>query len=382
MDAIVYKKKVVGPATHAIVIGVGHYKHLPGGAGKKFSNPGGMGQLKSPPESARAIARWLVEEYSHPDKPLASLSLLISDKAGSKFTYRANGAETTVQVPPAEMADVKPAIKAWRGSGQADPGHLLLFYFCGHGIARGPDLALLLSDFGADEDAPLDGALDFRRFRQNMDECAAREQCYFVDACRIGSELLIKNDGYAGDPVIHSVGAVNVSGRLRQAPVFYATLAGGSAYAKPGKPSLYTQALLEAIGGAGSGDQEGPWRVDTVLLQHALDFLMRDASQRLGLDQLQIVPSDDLSTIPLNVVPQPTVPVVVSCMPETGNEQATLTCENGAFKKKRKPNKATWLLRLPVDTYDFSAAIGAKAPKRVSSTIRPTYRRVILEVQP
>jgi hypothetical protein len=77
MGATVYSRRFNGAATHAIVIGVGHYPHLPGGKGRpKFRAHGGMGQLKSPPESARVIARWLIENYAHPDKPLATVSLL------------------------------------------------------------------------------------------------------------------------------------------------------------------------------------------------------------------------------------------------------------------------------------------------------------------
>ena len=31
---LIYNKKFSGPATHALVIGVGHYNHLPGGGGQ------------------------------------------------------------------------------------------------------------------------------------------------------------------------------------------------------------------------------------------------------------------------------------------------------------------------------------------------------------
>ena len=364
MDARVYKRKVNAPATHAIVIGVGQYPHLSGGKGKKLPNSGGMGQLKSPPQSARAIARWLIEEYDHPDKPLASLSLLLSDSANSDFVYRANGEDKTVKAAPATMQEVDQATRAWRELGHKNPDHLLLFFFCGHGIARGTDLSLPFSDFGAVPVAPLNGAIDFRRFRQGMDECAAREQCYFGGACRVGSELLIKNDGFAGSPIIQSTGAFNASGRFRQAPVFYFTLSGGQAYAKPGKPSLYTAALLEAFGGAGSGDEEGPWRVRTNLLHDALGFLMIDASQEEQIPQLQIALSDELTSINLNVIASPRVPVVVTCKPEKANSQATLICENAAFKKKRNPSKGPWRLRLSVDTYDFSAKIQKKDYKK------------------
>jgi hypothetical protein len=380
MVAIVYNKRVTGPSTHAIVIGVGHYQHLPGGGKKRFPDPSGMGQLKSPPASARALARWLIEEYKHPKKPLASLSLLLSDSQGSNFVYGAQGKEKSAQAAPAVMAEVERAVRAWRQLGNKNTDHLLLFYFCGHGIARGTDLSLLLSDFGAEPTAPLAGAIDFRRLRQGMDECAAREQCYFVDACRVGSELLIKADGYAGNPIINAIGAVNASGKVRRAPVFYSTLPGTLSYARTGKPSLYTTALIEALSGAGAGDEDGSWRVRTNRLHDALNFLVMDASEELEVQQLQIASSDELTSIDLNEISDPKVPVVFTCNPREAHGEAALSCENAVLQLKRKAAAVPWRLRLPVNSYDFTAKYKAKDYKK-NQLIRPAYGRVSLDLK-
>jgi len=384
MNAQIFKKRARGPATHAIVIGVGNYFHLSGGSSrKKFTGAGNMPQLTSPPHSAKAIARWLIEEYTHPKKPLASLSLLVSESKKSQFTFK-DGTETkTVAVAPATRAQVEPAIRDWHALGNQNPDNLLLFFFCGHGIARGTDLSLLLSDFGAEDTAALNGAFDFRRFRQNMDDCAAREQCYFVDACRVGSELLIKNDGYAGSPIIESQGITsNAVSTLRQAPAFYSTLRGAQAYGETNKASLYTLALLEGLSGAGAGDEEGPWRVRTNILHDAVSFLVKDACQRLGISQLQIAPADDLSSIDLNVINTPSVPVIVTCDPETANVQATLKCEGPNFKEIRKPNREPWRLRLPTNSYSFHAQTSTGAETKRELLARPPFRRVSLEVKP
>ncbi len=382
MDATVYKKKVVGKATHAIVIGAGHYPHLPGGGKKKFSKPEGMGQLKSPPVSARAIARWLIEEYKHPDKPLASVSLLLSDSGGTDFTYGPKGKEKTVKAAPAVMSEVETAVRAWRNLGNKNPDHLLLFFFCGHGIALGTDLALLLADFGAQETNPLAGALDFRRMRLGMDECAAREQCYFIDACRVGSDLLIKAAGHAGNPIILGIGAVNTSGKVRQAPVFYSTMMGTLAYARVGKPSLYTAALLEALSGAGAGDEDGSWRVKTIRLHDALNFLVKDASEELEVQQLQIAPSDELTSIDLNEIAEPKVPVVFTCVPKDKHGEAALSCASAdsVLSLKRKAGDDPWRLRLPADSYEFTAKYKAKDYKK-RQLIRPAYGKVNLEIK-
>lgn len=60
-----------------------------------------------------------------------------------------------------------------------DPGNRLIFYFCGHGISEGQDYALLLtSDFCADDNNPLQGAIDFRRLTGGLKKCAASEQVF------------------------------------------------------------------------------------------------------------------------------------------------------------------------------------------------------------
>jgi hypothetical protein len=388
MNATVYKKLVKGPATHAIVIGVGSYPYLKGGKGKpKFENAGSMGQLKSPPESARVIARWLIEHYQHPDKPLASVALLLSDAKSQSFEFLSGGKKSKVKVPLAVMAEVSEAVTAWHGLGDANADHLLLFFFCGHGIAASPDLALLLADFGAKPKAPLDGAIDFGLLRQNMDECRAREQCYFIDACRIGSDLLIKNAGFAGLPIIQKTGAFNQTGRNRQAPAFYSTLADAPAFAQSGKPSLFTEALLQGFKGAGCDERTpGQWQVQTNLLHNALNQLLIDASERLEVPQRQINPTDDLTLIKLNAVATPEVPVVVGCRPPDANGDATLVCKNDTHNARRGPNqkKRSWKFSVPLGEYDFAAKFKTAKFKSLVQrrVIRPAFPLVELDVKP
>jgi len=386
MSASVYSRRTSGAATHAIVIGVGHYPHLPGGKGQpQFKHHGGMRQLKSPPESARAIARWLIENYKHPDKPLATVSLLLSDANSQEFEYATPSGTKKVAVPNADMDEVDKAVTAWRNRGDKNPDHLLLFFFCGHGIAAAPDLSLLLRDFGRKPTAPLNGAIAFRLLRQNMDECQAREQVYFVDACRVGSDLLIKNSGFAGMPIVQRTGAFNTTGRSRQAPAFYSTLSGAPAFARPGKASLFTEALLEGFNGAGCDERPpGNWQVQTNLLHNAVNQLLMDASERMSVPVSQINPTDDLTLIRLNAVLEPQVPVLVTCKPSDAHGAATLTCKNGGFRKRRGPSrtKESWKLFAPIGEYDFAAAFKTakyKASKE-RTVVRPAFPVIELDV--
>jgi Caspase domain len=384
MDATVYENsKIKGAATHAIVIGVGHYRHLPGGKGKKAPNTWGLRQLSSPPHSARAIASWLIEEFDHPTKPLASVSLLVADSADSKFSYRAKKKARSVRLRDANFSHVATAVRQWHARGNRNEKNLLLFFFCGHGFELGTDLALLLSDFAADPLAPLDGALDFRRFRAGMEDCAARQQCYFIDACRTESELLTGNLNQAGRPIIQRAGTYNTRSALRQGPVFHSTLAGASAFATKGQPSHYTSALIEALSGAGAGDETGEWQVRTNSLNAALGYLLRDASQRLQLPEAQIIATDDLSEIDLNVVSSARVPVIVTCDPETANRSASFSCESGSSKFKRSPKPGSWRLTIPAGSYDIAVKLRNPLKRTVTRRdfpVRPIYRHLKLKV--
>jgi len=73
---LVHQIRSAGAATHAIVIGAGDYPHLLGGRDSLSDHHDGMGQLSSPPLSARAVAEWLISSYNNSKKPLNSIALL------------------------------------------------------------------------------------------------------------------------------------------------------------------------------------------------------------------------------------------------------------------------------------------------------------------
>lgn len=388
MTATVFSTKVNGPATHAIVIGVGHYPHLPGGGGHQVENADGMGQLASPPESARALARWLIEHYESPTRPLGSLRLLTSEKKPAPFMFKPHKKQKkSVKLATATMTAVEQAILEWEALGHADPRNLLLFYFCGHGLAAGTELALLMADFGKQPNQTLKGALDFRKFHAIMGDCAARNQCYFVDACRVGSAFLIKNAGYAGNPVVQpKPPAPNPNGELRISPIFYSTLAEARAYARPGKVSLFTEALLDSFAGAGSGDESGPWQVEVTMVQRALGKLMMQASKILKMPQGQIpATGGDFAEVTLNTLATPIVPVFVEVEPLEWHVKALLRCESAAKKEKRPPKPEPWRLWVPAGKYSFYADFAPNtvtvAP-RIDDPVQPPLWSKPLKVVP
>src|SRR5689334_23030709 len=125
-DFTVHVDRGIDPGTHALVIGVGKYPNLLGGE-TPVANADGMRQLSSPPLSARAVATWLLAEFRDDDRPLASLSLLLSEDAPTPFSNPKTGASHDVGV--ATIENIVAAIKAWKALGDSDFGNRLIFYF-------------------------------------------------------------------------------------------------------------------------------------------------------------------------------------------------------------------------------------------------------------
>jgi hypothetical protein len=376
---LVHDTAVDGPATHALVIGVGRYPHLVGGgSGSLLAKHDGMGQLTSPPISARRFASWLTKTFKHPKK-VGSVALLLSEETPAPFVHPDDESEKTVS--RADAANVNDAVLEWFQRGDSHPDNLLIFYFCGHGVTAGTDTALLLSDYGSNPLDPLAGAIDFRRFRLGMGRCQASEQCFFVDACRTQSETLVEADT-AGRYIVMPRPR-NPAWAPRKAPVFYATMNGFKAYSFPNEPSIYTDALLQALDDLAADDETGTWRVCTNRIQSAVDHLIG----RRALDVASLVPptSDDASSIDLHYLKDPPkVPVYIKSEPSDALEAAALSYQPAGGAAIPAPaaerRGAEWTLRLPAGAYEFTATFPPGRTAKVNNFVRPVYRTITLTV--
>lgn len=378
--SLVHEADVAGAATHALVIGCGHYPHLPGGGAAQCGDPDGLGQLSSPPLSARTLADWLIDDFGADgqDKPLASVRLLLSEQPPAQYRGQ--------DVTPATAANVAEAVKAWRDHADTDAGHRTIFYFCGHGIAQGTDMALLLADYCADPLNQLDGALDFGKLYQAMNRIKASQQLYFVDACRSSSDTLIEAAGFAGRVVMQPANRAPDLPK-RASALYYATLQGDKAYGMAGQPSLFASGLLKALKGAASEesvDDPDVWIVDTAQMKKALDFFLQRPVEKGEQVPVQVPSAGELITFGFYRLPgPPEVPVFVGCEPAADNEQAEFRCmRNGDELFARPVDKVDpekpdreWEVSLPVGTYEFTAALpsGLREGQR---NVRPTHRVV------
>src|SRR6266545_3647336 len=225
---LVHEAPVAGPSTQVLIIGVGRYRYLIGGE-SPCQNPDGMGQLSSPPLSARELASWFIAGYNDPAKELAGVALLLSEADSQPFRNPKTNESFAVEEANADNAEA--AIAEWYDRADGDSGNRLFFYFCGHGVCEGEDMALLTSDFSSDDHNPLRGAINFRLLRSGLKKCKASEQVFFVDACRANSDVLIgESEGFAGRvPLLPGRRPVDLPSLL--AVPYYATLAGNRAYA-------------------------------------------------------------------------------------------------------------------------------------------------------
>ncbi len=375
------------PGTHALVIGVGKYPHLLGGD-DPVSNADGMHQLSSPPLSARALATWLLTELHDDAKPLASLSLLLSEDEPTPFSNPRTNTSHDVEV--ATIGNIVAAVREWKARGHEDFDNRLIFYFCGHGVSQGEDMSLLAADVFADAENPLNGALDFKNLMNGLKRCKATQQVFFVDACRASSDVLIARSGSFAGQVPLGPGLRPPEYPRRLYLPYYATLGGDRSHARPGRVSLFTEALLKSLRGAGSDDPEGDWRVSTSRLQEAIDHFMKQPIFAGAVAGIQVPTVGELPVFDVHFLPaDPVIPVYVGCQVPEENAQASFICRQGSLEHGRRTSAdagedptCEWAIELPFGNYEFEATIGAADVRRKSVTIRPSYRRVKLAPQP
>lgn len=380
---VIYKDQGLldsGQATaHAIVIGVGDYPHLNGGSGNKTNLHGGLKQLSSPAESARAFTDWLLTEFNNPAKPLATVSLLISD-TDDTTEYHHPKLAVPVIVEKANIGNVKKAVREWKAYGDKNEDNLVMFFFCGHGVARGLDwLTLLLSDYGESDDIPMEGALDFTAFRRGMAQCKASEQCYFIDSCRKTSDIATRTTETGTSIVQDSQNRPDSYADLKYA-VFYSTLGGEAAYGRKNKPSYYTEELIKGLNGTGSNNRngDGKWRVSTSELNMAIHWGLSLLGEKIKVPMSTLVQFEFHE-----LLHEPVVPVTIYCEPRTDNRLATFSCnQNEHTVETRGPDETDWLVDIPHGRYDFLAQIDARKGERKDESIMPPYREIKIEVTP
>ena len=156
----VYLAAVGQPATHVFIVGVGSYTYAHGGV-TPVANPRGLGQLTSPPVSAKAMIDWFLAPlldpaavgFRNPGAPLASVEALIA----APVPVEVQSPSGPATLDGATLDEVRAAFEKWRARVVAQPGSTGIFYFCGHGVTAGPQY-LLCQDMLRNEGVPWEKA--------------------------------------------------------------------------------------------------------------------------------------------------------------------------------------------------------------------------------
>jgi hypothetical protein len=275
-----------GARTHALVIGLSAYDHLP----KEQGEPDppdrtlfGLAQLESGAASALHVARWLADEYRHPDAPLATVRLHMAPS--QRELDEVDGMKAAAaKAGRAAKGAVEKALTSWFRDCAKDPGNVAILYIAGHGIELSKDEGgiVLLADFDGKSPRILDKAMDTGNVRRAMaGKTMARTQFYFVDACRVRPEEVlgvkltagIQMDEPGADPPTSS-------------PIFFGASSGTLALGRRGKGTLFSEALVECLELlALTPDDQGGWRVTDTSLVARLGARVSDLATAVGLDQ-------------------------------------------------------------------------------------------------
>lgn len=345
---LIVDRDVDGPQVHVLAIGVGAYRHLPGGTDPVDHTTYGLGQLSGPPRSAVAFVNWVADRLDHPTAPLGTIELLSSPGDG----VRAAGRTTDVDVPT--LANTKAAFDAWYARCDTDPDNVAILYFCGHGVQRESEF-LLLEDFGAVEHRMLENAIDIGNTYLGMAGCAARKQYVFVDACReMPYDLLTKLTGNAtalAEPEL-------VGDRRTDKALLFATSGGNKAYGRPNEPTRFTRALLQALDGQGAAVQDGTWQVRLSHVGPAIDWILRqDPEAPPQQPEFQ----GSFAAALHRLAGPPDVPVRIACAP-AGARAGTIALTSyvtPAVSLTPEIEDDVWRCSAPADTYklqlDFPA---------------------------
>jgi hypothetical protein len=341
--ALIHHADLAGPGTHVIAIGIGHYDHLPGGGGAPSQHHLNLKQITSPPISARKVASWFIEKFDCPEKPLASVSLVVSEPAPATVTNAKTGRSFTV--PTGTTEEVREALKAWLRRAEVDPSSRIILYFSGHGLSEGMDNLYLLRDYGKDSDDPLLGALNYQKFVTGLAKRKPSNQFLLFDACRSAAPMAALNrTGGQAFFAVDPEGRLGIAQAMQQCPVFSTEL-DRQALGRPNEESLCARAFIRAMSGACSKRVGNVWYVTTDRIVEALTDLQNRELIKEAETMRQSADANSHARIPLRkLAGAPVIPVFVRLGDATLLPNVKIKAVRGANPPKliSDPDSAGW----------------------------------------
>ena len=359
MTLVFDEREVLGqtPMLHAFIVGVSDYTHLPADPRMANSEPPtfGLSKLTCAASSAYRLYEWLITNKGDLASPLGTCRLLLSPVA----TDLANHPEIQGLVDRASRDNFIAEAAKWREDASLDKGGMTLFYFCGHGIQKNSDDAVMLFDgFGSgDPGGVLAMTAEVQPLFSGMAPSDATPdmaltQLYFLDCCRVLPERIKDFDRLIVPPVFDRL----LGGRDdRRAPIYYAAVPDSFAYAFPGGQTLFSEALMDCLDGqAGRPPADGDprWRITTHSISEALDNLIPRLNTLHGADQSHTVGGWVKSALISHIKDPPTLELTLQIDPDVALPFARVSL------KKHTPSVST-LLPKPLDPHPYSQVVQA-----------------------
>lgn len=351
------------PAIHALIAGVSRYTYLPGGGGApEAAQDFGLAQLDSTARTANLICEWLKKEDQEKRLPLevGSIRLLLSPSDGEADLPATT--ECTWDKFSEEAAE-------WREAASRNDRSMTFFYFAGHGLQFPPQRQILLmSDFGQKVGGTFHRTVEMDDIFLGMAphdaalKQIARTQFYFIDACRTPPGDLPELEA-TSVPKIWGLHRIGVDDRAR--PVFYGAPPGLAANALPGKQTLFSEALLDCLGGLAAVGPEGAddrWQVHSLSLTPALEVAIARVNKKYeakGAKQsFHPLPSNKATLVYLKE--PPLVPVQVQIDPDLALPLFRLDILDDEMNPVAQLDPIAphpFVRHLPAGTYTFRATL-------------------------
>lgn len=333
--ALVFENPANAAGTHVLLIGMGDYPWLVGGSDYVAADHAeaamGMGQLFAPPVSMRRLADWFLDPhgFANPARPLASLALVLSEAQPASYAHPSLAAPAG-PLPRGTIDEVENAVGAWIKRASARRDNAVVIAFCGHGVQSGNPV-LLCRDYGANDQNPFRGSIDFEQFRIALSTRQPDTQLVLVDACRTpdadAAAAALLGQDTPGNRLIKFESLSLRDNAPAAQSVHFATSLYSKAWGRSDGPSLFSEALIAALAGGGA-DMTAGWWVTTSRLHAALATYLARVSRAEGVVQRPVAQTQDF---PISKPGPITVPLYVTSRdPAIWGEPVKLRAWRGA----------------------------------------------------
>ncbi|KQZ91768.1 hypothetical protein ASD74_20650 [Rhizobium sp. Root564] len=380
-SSIVHEVERDGPATHVFLIGIADYPHLKNGTAVLAKWHFELGQLSSTTASARRLADWFITDFNCPNRPLASVSLVLSEPGPNAATYINPSTGIAYLVPRGTKIETRNALIASLKK-IGGPDDQIIFYFAGHGLSAGTRDFYLLRDFGVDHNGPLDAMINYVEFMAGMRTQVPSQQLFVFDACRDIKERVEANEG-GGHGLITADPLLRVGNPAPVQCSFHSTERDALAYGKKGEPSVCAQAFERALRGAAGKRSLQGWNVTTGRIYEAMvDFQTLGFGPTAGIKQ-RPDPSAYKDFAVLRLAGPPQVPVFMRRKDGMSLQGAEVTCRANGVVVHNEPSvkESYWEGALAIGEHDFEVVLADGAPcQPYRDSVAPTHLPIELEV--